>query len=204
MFMKFQDEICGMVCCSKSVVKVNGPIITFAVKERAIGKNGKMLEPKVYDVLFNTTEVEVRCICNLFEHKGILCKHSLCVLNEHVDEIPSQYILLRWSKDFKRRYVSNQCSKNVQAISPVQRYDVLYPQALQILDEGVISEVSYNIVLEGLQELLKKVQKINDNYCNNGNACGDVETNVISDAAQQKFTGCMKIRDPVKAKRPGR
>ncbi|KAF8398856.1 hypothetical protein HHK36_014720 [Tetracentron sinense] len=151
------------------LVKVNGPIITFAVKERAIGKNGKMLEPKVYEVLFNTIEVEVRCICNLFEHKGILCKHSLCVLNEHVDEILSQYILLRWRKDFKRRYVSNQCSKNVQAISPVQRYDVLYPQALQILDEGVISE-----------------------------------TNVISDAALQKFTGCMKIRDPVKAKRPGR
>ncbi|KAF8403714.1 hypothetical protein HHK36_011818 [Tetracentron sinense] len=73
MFMKFQEEVCGMVCCSKSVVKVDGSIITFAVKERVIGKNGKngkMLGPKVYEVLFNTSEVEVRCICNLFEHKG--------------------------------------------------------------------------------------------------------------------------------------
>ncbi|KAF8405744.1 hypothetical protein HHK36_007821 [Tetracentron sinense] len=33
MFMKFQDEVCGMVCCSKSVVKVDGPIITFSVNE---------------------------------------------------------------------------------------------------------------------------------------------------------------------------
>ncbi|KAF8404444.1 hypothetical protein HHK36_009329 [Tetracentron sinense] len=163
MFKKFQGKVCGMVCCSKLVVKVDGPIITFFVKERAIGKNGKMLGPKVYEVLFSTTEVEVR-------------------------------------KDFKGRYVSNQYSKNVQAISPVQHYDVLYPQALQILDEGVISEVSYNIVLEGLQELLKKVQQTNDNYYDNGHACGDVETNVIFDAAQQDFTGCMKIRDPVKAK----
>ncbi|KAF8396981.1 hypothetical protein HHK36_018619 [Tetracentron sinense] len=169
MFMKFQEEVCGMVCCSKSVVKVDGSIITFAVKERVI---------------------------------GILCKHSLCVLNDHMDEIPSQYILLRWKKDFKRKYVSNLCSKNVQAVNPVQRYDVLYPQALQILDEGVISEASYNIVLEGLQELLKKVQKTNDNCYNNGNMCGDVETNVISDIAQQDFTGYTKICDPLKAKRP--
>ncbi|KAF8399643.1 hypothetical protein HHK36_015512 [Tetracentron sinense] len=207
MFMKFQEEVCGMVCCSKSVVKVDGSIITFAVKERVIGKNGKngkVLGPKVYEVLFNTSEVEVRCICNLFEHKSILCKHSLCVLNDHMDEIPSQYILLRWKKDFKRKYVSNLCSKNVQAVNPVQRYDVLYPQALQILDEGVISEASYNIVLEGLQELLKKFQKTNDNCYNNGNTCGDVETNVISDTAQQDFTGYTKICDPLKAKRPGR
>ncbi|KAF8364659.1 hypothetical protein HHK36_033339 [Tetracentron sinense] len=152
-------------------VKVDGSIITFAVKERVI---------------------------------GILCKHSLCVLNDHMDEIPSQYILLRWKKDFKRKYVSNLCSKNVQAVNPVQRYDVLYPQALQILDEGVISEASYNIVLEGLQELLKKVQKTNDNCYNNGNMCGDVETNVISNIAQQDFTGYTKICDPLKAKRPGR
>ncbi|KAF8409486.1 hypothetical protein HHK36_005562 [Tetracentron sinense] len=168
MFMKFQEEVCGMVCCSKSVVKVDGSIVAFAVKERVIGKNGKMLGPKVYEVLFNTSEVKVRSICNLFEHKGILCKHSLCVLNDHMNEIPSQYILLRWKKDFKRKYVSNQCSKNVEAINPMQRYDVLYPQTLQILDEGVMFEASYNIVLEGLQELLKKVQNTNDNCYNNG------------------------------------
>ncbi|KAF8400398.1 hypothetical protein HHK36_013696 [Tetracentron sinense] len=167
--------------------------------------NGKMLGLKVYEVLFNTSEVEVPCICNLFEHKNILCKHSLYVLSDHMDEIPSQYILLRWRKDFKRKYVSNQCSKNVQAISPVQRYDVLYPQEFQILDEGVISEASYNIVLEGLQELLKKVQKTNDNCYKNGNACGDVETNMISDIAQQDFTGCTKRNDvsgPLKVGKP--
>ncbi|KAF8390318.1 hypothetical protein HHK36_024843 [Tetracentron sinense] len=204
MFMKFQDEVCGMVCCSKSVVKVDGPSITYAVKERVIGKNGKMLDPKVYEVLFNTTEVEVSCICHLFEHIGILCKHSLYVLNEHVDEIPSQYILVRWRQDFKRKYDSNQCSENEQAIDPVQRYDILYSQALQIVDEGVISESSYNVVLDGLQELLKKVQKMNIDCSNHGNAGGDVDANVLSDTAQQHITECTKICDPLQAKRPGR
>ncbi|KAF8395998.1 hypothetical protein HHK36_017609 [Tetracentron sinense] len=53
MFIKFQNEVYGMECCSNTGVKVAG-------KERIFSKDGKMLEPKIYEVFFNVAEVEVR------------------------------------------------------------------------------------------------------------------------------------------------
>ncbi|OVA02508.1 zinc finger protein [Macleaya cordata] len=158
---KWEDEVYGMASCSKSLPKADGPLITYSVKERITGKTGQSLDPKVYEVLYNIIEVQVRCTCRLFEYKGILCKHALCVLNEFVDEIPSQYILSRWRKDFKRKYILNHGSNDTDVRNPVQRYDVLYQNAIQIVDEGAISESSYNFVLQGLQDLKKKVQSIN-------------------------------------------
>ncbi|PIA65430.1 hypothetical protein AQUCO_00100727v1 [Aquilegia coerulea] len=153
MFLKFQSELYGMASCSKSQLRVDRKITTYAVKERVLDKNGNLLPPKTYEVYFNNGEIEVSCICRLFQHKEILCKHALHVLNEFVDEIPSQYILPRWRKDFKRTYNDNCCS---HAHNPVQRYDVLYPCALQILEEGMLSDSKFKIVLDGFMELKKK------------------------------------------------
>ncbi|XP_052624267.1 protein FAR1-RELATED SEQUENCE 6-like [Lactuca sativa] len=45
-------------------------------------------------------EKEVKCSCNHFIRTGILCRHIFAVLkNNHVEEIPEQYILRRWRRD---------------------------------------------------------------------------------------------------------
>ncbi|CAI9297560.1 unnamed protein product [Lactuca saligna] len=45
-------------------------------------------------------EKEVKCSCNHFIRTGILCRHICVVLkNNHVEEIPEQYILRRWRRD---------------------------------------------------------------------------------------------------------
>ncbi|RVX19618.1 Protein FAR1-related sequence 6 [Vitis vinifera] len=77
-FMKLQSEVEGMYSCfNTKQVSVNGPIITYMVKER----------------------VEV-------EGKEKVVRHALTVLNYNgVEEIPSRYILPRWSKDFKCRFM---------------------------------------------------------------------------------------------------
>ncbi|XP_023740620.2 protein FAR1-RELATED SEQUENCE 5-like [Lactuca sativa] len=43
---------------------------------------------------------EVKCSCNHFIRTGILCRHIFVVLkNNHIEEIPEQYILRRWRRD---------------------------------------------------------------------------------------------------------
>ncbi|CAI9294215.1 unnamed protein product [Lactuca saligna] len=45
-------------------------------------------------------EKEVKCSCNHFIRTVILCRHIFVVLkNNHVEEIPEQYILRRWRRD---------------------------------------------------------------------------------------------------------
>ncbi|KAF9593009.1 hypothetical protein IFM89_019736 [Coptis chinensis] len=127
-----------MPSCSKSQVRVDGQITTFELKERVVDKDGKLHTPKAYEVLFIKAEIDVYCICRLF-HKGILCRHALYVLNEFVDEIPSHYILPRWRKDSKRKYVESCESLNFEASNRVQRYGILYPYTITIIEEGASS-----------------------------------------------------------------
>ena len=60
----------------------------------------------MFMVFFNEKDFEIRCTCCLFEFKGILCRHILCVLKltAKTESVPSCYILPRWRKDIKRRY----------------------------------------------------------------------------------------------------
>ncbi|XP_023763062.1 protein FAR1-RELATED SEQUENCE 5-like [Lactuca sativa] len=45
-------------------------------------------------------QVSVTCSCSMYETNGILCKHSLYVMKKkHVQELPSHYILPRWTLD---------------------------------------------------------------------------------------------------------
>ncbi|XP_043705218.1 protein FAR1-RELATED SEQUENCE 5-like [Telopea speciosissima] len=49
----------------------------------------------------------VTCSCKLFEFMGLLCKHILRVFHKtDLKEIPSQYLLKRWTKD-ARHYLSS-------------------------------------------------------------------------------------------------
>ncbi|CAI9297949.1 unnamed protein product [Lactuca saligna] len=53
-----------------------------------------------YEVELKLPEKEVKCSCNHFIRIGILCCHIFVVLkNNHVEEIPGQYILRRWKRD---------------------------------------------------------------------------------------------------------
>lgn len=58
MFSKFQAEVYGMTSCKKSIVDIDGEIMTYAIKERALDKNGNLLPPKEYEVRFNRGTIE--------------------------------------------------------------------------------------------------------------------------------------------------
>ncbi|CAK9170378.1 unnamed protein product [Ilex paraguariensis] len=162
-FKKFQSEVEGMYSCfNTKQVSVNGPIITYIVKER-VEVGGGEKEVRYYEVLYETTQVEIRCICSLFNFKGYLCRHVLNVLNYNgVEEIPSQYILPRWNKDYKRKFLPDRDPSDVDVNNPVQWYNNLYSRVTQVVEEGAQSREHYEAALQGLEELLNKFSLVDD------------------------------------------
>ncbi|RYR54593.1 hypothetical protein Ahy_A06g029903 [Arachis hypogaea] len=69
----------------------------------------------MFDVHFDRSTHEIRCNCNLFESAGILCCHCLVVLSSYkVNEVPSCYVLPRWSKNIKRKHTYIKSSHDVR------------------------------------------------------------------------------------------
>ncbi|CAB4303351.1 unnamed protein product [Prunus armeniaca] len=164
-FKKFQFEVEEMYSCfSTTQLHIDGPIIIFLVKERVVVE-GNRREIRDYEVLYNRTAGEVRCICSCFNFYGYLCRHALCVLNFNgVEEIPSKYILSRWKKDFKRIYIPDHSSSNADDTDRMQWFNQLYRSALQIVEEGVISPDHYKVALQAFEESLNRVHDVEDKH----------------------------------------
>ncbi|XP_068639997.1 protein FAR1-RELATED SEQUENCE 6-like [Aristolochia californica] len=158
MFKKFQDELKALIYCRASLVTVNGPISTFEVKERVYMKDGKKMDLKVYEVLYNAEKEEVRCICHSFECRGILCRHAVSVLNfQDVDEIPSLYVLDRWRKDYKQLHAMTCYTKSREVNSPTERYDNLYMHCIELAEIGAGSKDKYKLAMNLVRELKGKL-----------------------------------------------
>lgn len=162
-FKKFQLEVEEMYSCfSTTQLHVDGPIVIFLVKERVLGE-GNRREIRDFEVLYNRTAGEVRCICSCFNFCGYLCRHALCVLNFNgVEEIPSKYILSRWKKDYKRLYIPDHVCNNVDATDRVQWFNQLYRSALQVVEEGVIYLDHYKAALQTFEESLNRVHDVEE------------------------------------------
>lgn len=163
-FRKFQLEVAMMSSCfSIAQVHANGPIITYMLKEQECEGNQKGI--KRFEVIYDKGSAEIRCICGCFNFNGYLCRHALCVLNfNSVEEIPFQYILSRWRKDFKRIYVPDLGSNNVDISNPVQWFDHLYRRSMQVVEEGMISQDHYMVAWQAFKESLNKVRLVADKH----------------------------------------
>ena len=160
-FKKFQREVEGIYSCFSTQQKhADGHILTYIVKEQIeVGENRR--ETRDYEVSFDTTEMEVFCVCGLFNFKGYLCRHSLAVLNQNgMEEIPPQYILSRWRKDMKRTYVLDHGCNGIDINNPVHRYDHLYKCIVQVVEEARKSQDRYKDAIQALGEILNKVHLI--------------------------------------------
>ncbi|KAL7138710.1 hypothetical protein ABFS83_09G001200 [Erythranthe nasuta] len=158
MFKKCQIEVEGMYSCfNTKQVAEEDEIMTFVVKE-GIEVEGKEKETRQYEVVYETSQTEVRCICSLFSVKGYLCRHALNVLNYNgVEEIPSQYILPRWNKEYKRKFTLDVGFSDIAEDScPGEWYNHLSRLALEVVEEGAQSQEHYEAVMQELDTLLTK------------------------------------------------
>ncbi len=90
---EFEKELfVGVFAESKAVSEVGG-VIEYEV---LVGNQ----DWRKFNVKYDAASLSVSCSCMLFEERGLLCCHSLRVLNvNNVHEIPKQYILHRWTKE---------------------------------------------------------------------------------------------------------
>ncbi|XP_072970145.1 protein FAR1-RELATED SEQUENCE 6-like [Typha angustifolia] len=155
MFKKFQDEIEAIMYCHASAINVDGPTSSFDVKECIFLEDCKRTTNKIYAVTYNMEEKNVDCVCGSFQFRGILCRHALSVFKmQQVHEIPSQYILDRWKKEFKQLHVTARSSDDVVANNRVDRYDYLSMRCLQLVEVGVLSD-KYQLALKLIREVEK-------------------------------------------------
>lgn len=164
---RFEREIEGMYSCFNTrQVHSDGQVITYMVKEQ-VEIEGNRRETRDFEVIYNASEMDVLCVCGLFNFRGYLCRHALCVLNQNgLEEIPPQYILRRWRKDIKRSYVLDHSSSNIDINNPVHRYDHLYKRVVQVIEEGRKSQDCYKVTLQALDEILNKLHLLEDQPCN--------------------------------------
>ncbi|GAB4829147.1 hypothetical protein Ancab_040629 [Ancistrocladus abbreviatus] len=163
LFRNFQVEVEGMYSCfNTQQVKANGSIVTFVVKER-VEAEGNEKEVWGYEVLYDASQADIRCICSLFNFRGYLCRHALKVLNYNgVEQVPSRYILPRWCKDFKRSCPLDNGSSNTDVRNPLNLYINLYNRAIGIVEEGSQSGDHYEAALQQLEGLLRKLSVMED------------------------------------------
>ncbi|WOL15607.1 protein FAR1-RELATED SEQUENCE 6 [Canna indica] len=152
MFEKFQHELKATLYCEVSIVKVDGSISTLEVRECAYTEGGN--DYKCYEVLYHVDEFQVQCMCGFFQFTGILCRHALRVLIwQQVYQLPSQYILNRWRKDFKLLHALDRFSKDAYDNKQVEQYDSLALRCLHLVEVGMVSDEKYQLALKLIREV---------------------------------------------------
>ncbi|KAL0405203.1 UNVERIFIED_CONTAM: protein FAR-RED IMPAIRED RESPONSE 1 [Sesamum latifolium] len=175
-FRKFQVEVLGVVGCHPKKEKEMGANVIFRVDDCEKTEN--------FVVTWNEAKSEVSCSCLMFEYKGFLCRHSMIVLQIcGLSSIPSRYILKRWTKDAKSRQAVVDGNERIQ--TRVQRYNDLCKRAIELGEEGSLSEENYNIACRALVEALKNCVNVNNRTaveCSNnsvGLRCAEEENQLL-------------------------
>ncbi|WVZ17718.1 hypothetical protein V8G54_010700 [Vigna mungo] len=130
-----------------------GSTSRYTIKEEFIweGECGSKIHVVDFDCLTNDTH----CSCQLFEFRGILCRHSLLVLGqEDVSKVPPKYVLRRWSKNVRRRHTLIKTSYNNNNEDPkMQRYQALCKRFYDIAEVACDSETASQKLLSDLNSI---------------------------------------------------
>ncbi|CAJ2646049.1 unnamed protein product [Trifolium pratense] len=191
-FKEFQAEVGAMMYCRASFERIEGLSSTFCVTE------SKKVFDKVKNIMFmvsfNEKDFEIHCTCCLFEFKGILCRHILCVLNltGKTESVPSSYILPRWRKDIKRRHTLIKCSfDQLAGNEELQRVSKACDAFYEVASLGIQTEDDLLKVMNWIKDL--KIEL----------TCKQSPPEVIErDSLVQKQRN--KILDPKEARSKGR
>ncbi|KAH9727256.1 protein FAR1-RELATED SEQUENCE [Citrus sinensis] len=134
---------------------------------------------------------EIRCVCSMFEYKGILCKHAIAVLSRNrVQLLPEKYILRRWRKDVWRFSSKVKVSYDARSSSiEHQRYREECTAFYDVAEVASKNEESHKNIMGWIEKAMK-----------------DVSLNVRCDGDDTTIDGgsSSNIQDPVVSQRKSR
>jgi len=121
-------------------------------------------KPKDYRVIWNSLENNVSCSCRKFERCGILCGHTLKILDVmNIKVLPEKYILKRWTKNARNEIVQDFNGLEIiidTNLEVTNRYKSLCPLYVKLISRAVECEEGYKIALENYTELSKKIEDV--------------------------------------------
>ncbi|XP_014506304.1 protein FAR-RED IMPAIRED RESPONSE 1-like [Vigna radiata var. radiata] len=206
-FEEVQNEFRSrMNCFIKDTVK-ESIFNIYTIKEECMWE-GKCV-PKYYHVQFDPVLKEITCSCLLFEFRGIICRHSLLVLGqEDVHNVPSKYVLRRWSKNIRRKHTLIRAAySSLQHDPKMQRYQTLCKQFYNLAEAACESECASDQLEKDLKCLAKKF-----------GLSSSLKNNIVSEGGQLRYENVVPenpsyntcrssdvlVRSPVAVKRKGR
>ncbi|XP_019264527.1 PREDICTED: protein FAR1-RELATED SEQUENCE 7-like [Nicotiana attenuata] len=146
MFQVFQKEL--LECYSFVGIKIN---VEGAISRYLVQKSGSGDERNT--VAFNASNLNVSCSCKMFEFEGVLCRHALKVFQiMNVRELPSRYILHRWTKDAKYGILRDVDSGGASQDHKALMLWSLREEAKNYIEAGTASLERYKLAFEIMQE----------------------------------------------------
>ncbi|KAG5520476.1 hypothetical protein RHGRI_033158 [Rhododendron griersonianum] len=123
-----------------------------------IHRNVKLAEKNNIDIVHAVSERTRKMYVEMSRQSA---GHAMIVLQIcGFSSIPSHYILKRWTKDAKTRQSMVEGTERVQ--TRVQRYNDLCKRAIELGEEGSLSEEGYNIAFRAVVEALKNCVNVNN------------------------------------------
>ncbi|XP_057745693.1 protein FAR1-RELATED SEQUENCE 6-like [Arachis stenosperma] len=130
---------------------------------RVIVKEQYMLygEPRSWNniVEFDPSTHKIRCECNMFASRGIICCHYLAVYFYYgVDRVPCCYVLPRWSKNVQRKHTFIKSSHDEKRSDESHNlFRRLCTHFFNVAQEFVTCEEEAAMLHSGLDELRAKL-----------------------------------------------
>ncbi|XP_010492935.1 PREDICTED: protein FAR1-RELATED SEQUENCE 12 isoform X1 [Camelina sativa] len=115
-------------------------------------------ESEKHAVTFSASNLNSSCSCQMFEHEGLLCRHILKVFNLlDIRELPSRYILHRWTKNAEFGFVRDmESGVSAQDLKALMVWS-LREAASKYIEFGTSSLEKYKLAYEIMREGGKKL-----------------------------------------------
>ncbi|XP_028061072.1 uncharacterized protein LOC114264558 isoform X3 [Camellia sinensis] len=108
-------------------------------------------------------------MCRLFEFRGIIYAHSLCVFIERsIYEVPNKYIIPRWRKDVEREYTCIPTTYTIfgAALNP-KLHDNYHKTLDEILELTTNDDGKHEVIQLGLIEIKDRVRPVQSSSTSN-------------------------------------
>ncbi|XP_038697766.1 protein FAR1-RELATED SEQUENCE 5-like [Tripterygium wilfordii] len=154
-FKMFQDEFLQAMSENIMHSDIDGSIHIYSLQSE-VGRRQHLVQ-------FNSIDNSISCGCKMFETKGWLCRHTLRVLNANpgFKNIPSQYILKRWTRGAKEgiaRQVDCDMSRDGLSSSKTVRFNKLMRKAFAVMSLSATDVHTTEIADKNLDRIMDEMQ----------------------------------------------
>jgi hypothetical protein len=158
-FYIFHQELwAACVDCGIENKKEEYGMVIFHINDNS-DVNGKFRE-----VVYNLSDHNANCSCKMFQAQGIPCRHILCVVKgKNLNEIPSKYIVNRWTKFANRKPVfdiaGNVLGKCPNSVKESKLISDVWDHLLRCMEKAGQDKEKLLLVLNGVVDMEKQLDE---------------------------------------------